>query len=102
MMTMTKRIAFAAFAGPIAVLAAASLTAMPASAATSKQKQETCKFGADHQKLTGAKRKAFMTKCLSSKNDPTGPAQGAAQGASQGAAKPAANPDSKDADDEEK
>jgi hypothetical protein len=43
-----------------------------------------------------------MTKCLSSKNDPTGPAQGAAQGASQGAAKPAANPDSKDADDEEK
>jgi hypothetical protein len=94
MMTMTKRIAFAAFAS----LAAASLTAMPASAATSKQKQETCKFGADHQKLTGAKRKAFMTKCLSSKNDPTGPAQGA----SQGAAKPAAAPANKDADDEEK
>ena len=45
MMTMTKRIAFAAFAG----LAAASLAAMPATAATSKQKQDTCKFGADHQ-----------------------------------------------------
>jgi predicted alpha/beta hydrolase family esterase len=90
MMTTTKRIAFAAFAG----LAAASLIAMPASAATTKQKQDTCKFGADHQKLTGAKRKAFMTKCLSSKNDPTGPAQGA----SQGAAKPAANTEDK-ADD---
>jgi hypothetical protein len=88
MMTMTKRIAFAAFAG----LAAASLAAMPATAATSKQKQDTCKFGADHQKLTGAKRKAFMTKCLSSKNDPTGPAQGA----SQGAAAPAAAPGSDD------
>jgi hypothetical protein len=90
MMTMTKRIAFAAFAG----LAAASLIAMPASAAATKQKQDTCKFGADHQKLTGAKRKAFMTKCLSSKNDPTGPAQGT----SQGAAKPAANTEDK-ADD---
>ncbi|MGE0064084.1 MAG: PsiF family protein [Xanthobacteraceae bacterium] len=87
-MTMTKRIAFAAFAG----LVVASFAAMPASAATSKQKQDTCKFGADHQKLTGAKRKAFMTKCLSSKNDPTGPAQGA----SQGAAAPAAAPISDD------
>jgi hypothetical protein len=94
---MTKRIAFAAFAAPIAILAAASFVAMPAGAATTKQKQDTCKFGADHQKLTGAKRKAFMTKCMSSKNDPTGPATGA----SQGAAKPATNTDNK-ADDDEK
>jgi predicted alpha/beta hydrolase family esterase len=85
MMTTTKRIAFAAFAG----LAAASLIAMPASAATTKQKQDTCKFGADHQKLTGAKRKAFMTKCLSSKNDPTGPATGTKPAATSGGAAPA-------------
>ena len=77
-MTMTTRIAFAAFAG----LAAASLTAMPAAAATSKQKQETCTFGADHQKLTGAKRKAFMAKCMSNKDDPRGTATGTTQGAS--------------------
>lgn len=66
---------------PIVVAAVAALMALaphapPAAAATAKQKQETCKFGADHQKLTGAKRQAFMTKCMSSKNDPTGPAQG--------------------------
>jgi hypothetical protein len=95
MMTMTKRIAFAA----VASLAAASFVATPASAATTKQKQDTCKFGADHQKLTGAKRKAFMTKCMSSKNDPTGPAQGASQGA---AKPPTATTDSKDAGGEEK
>jgi hypothetical protein len=46
----------------------------PASALTAKQKMETCKFGADDQKLAGAKRKAFMTKCMSSKNDERGPA----------------------------
>ena len=31
----------------------------PASAATPKQKMETCKFGADDQKLQGAARKKF-------------------------------------------
>ena len=31
----------------------------PAFAATSKQKMETCKFGADDQKLTGAERKSL-------------------------------------------
>ena len=81
----TKRLALAAFAA----LATVSLVAAPASAANTKEKQETCAFGADHQKLTGAKRKAFMTKCMSSKNDPTGPAQGG-QGA-QGAAAPKQN-----------
>ena len=30
----------------------------PAFAATSKEKMETCKFGADDQKLTGAARKS--------------------------------------------
>jgi hypothetical protein len=50
------------------------LLATPASAITAKEKQETCKVGADSQQLTGAKRKTFMAKCMSNKNDPRGPA----------------------------
>lgn len=50
------------------------LLASPALAVTKAQKMETCKFGADDQKLEGAKRKAFMAKCMSSKDDPRGPA----------------------------
>jgi hypothetical protein len=50
------------------------LLAMPASALTKAQKMETCKFGADDQKLTGAKRKTFIAKCMSNKNDKRGPA----------------------------
>ena len=44
------------------------LLASPASAITAKQKMETCKFGADDQKLTGAKRNAFIKKCMSRRN----------------------------------
>ena len=33
---------------------------------------ETCTFGADDQKLTGAKRKAFMAKCMSNEDSPRG------------------------------
>ena len=40
------------------------LLASPASAVTYKQKLETCKFGADDQKLTGTKRSAFIHKCM--------------------------------------
>jgi hypothetical protein len=36
-----------------------------ASALTPEQKMETCKFGADHQKLAGAKRKKFLAQCMS-------------------------------------
>ena len=50
------------------------LLATPASALTKAQKTETCNFGADDQKLTGAKRKAFIAKCMSNKNDQRGPA----------------------------
>ena len=51
------------------------LLASPASAAPTKaQKLETCKFGADDQKLTGAKRTAFLNKCMSNKDDKRGPA----------------------------
>jgi hypothetical protein len=50
------------------------LCAAPASAATQEQKMETCKFGADDAKLEGAKRKTFMAKCMSNRNDKRGPA----------------------------
>lgn len=52
------------------VLLAATLALLPAAAAapafaiTAKQRMETCKFGADDQKLTGAKRSAFIRKCM--------------------------------------
>ena len=32
------------------------------------QKMETCKFGADDQKLTGAKRNAFIKHCMAGGN----------------------------------
>ena len=45
------------------------LLASPASAAPTKaQKMETCKFGADDQKLEGAKRNAFIKKCMAQGN----------------------------------
>ena len=40
------------------------LVGTPASAITAQQKMETCKFGADDQKLTGAERKSFLSKCM--------------------------------------
>jgi hypothetical protein len=51
---------------------------VPAGAVTAKGKMETCKFGADDQKLTGAARTAFMTKCMANRNDPRGPGPGGA------------------------
>ena len=44
------------------------LLASPASAATKEQKMETCKFGADDQKLEGAKRNAFIKRCMAQGN----------------------------------
>jgi hypothetical protein len=49
------------------------LLASPASALTKAEKAETCKFGADDQKLEGAKRKAFIAKCMANRNDKRGP-----------------------------
>jgi len=58
-------------------IAAAGLAAMlvsggAAQAATSKQKAETCKFGADDQKLTGAARKKFLANCMANRDSPRG------------------------------
>jgi hypothetical protein len=56
--------------GVVAMMTMAGGT--PSLALTSKQKAETCKFGADNQKLTGAARKSFMAKCMSNQDSPRG------------------------------
>ena len=55
----------------IVVMMAAAAT--PASAITPAEKMETCKFGADDQKLEGAERKAFLSKCMA--NEKASPAK---------------------------
>ena len=57
---------------PTAVVFATLVLTAPALALTAKQKMETCKFGADDQKLQGAARNAFMKKCMSDKDEPHG------------------------------
>lgn len=49
------------------------LPVAPSVAVTAKQKMETCKFGADDQKLQGAARQAFLTKCMTNKDEPRKP-----------------------------
>ena len=58
---MLRKLALVAL---VPLLAAAS----PALAVTAKEKQETCKVGADSQELTGVKRSAFIRKCMAKGN----------------------------------
>lgn len=51
------------------------ISTTPASALTTAQKMETCKFGANDQKLTGAKRKTFLTRCMAKDDAPAKPAK---------------------------
>jgi hypothetical protein len=44
--------------------ALAILLPAPASAITAKEKMETCKFGADDQKLKGGHRTTFIKRCM--------------------------------------
>ncbi len=44
------------------------LAVTSAGAVTSQEKMETCKVGADSQQLEGAKRNAFIKKCMASGN----------------------------------
>ena len=44
------------------------LVATPAAAVTSQEKMETCKVGAESQQLEGAKRNAFIKKCMAKGN----------------------------------
>jgi type IV secretory pathway VirB10-like protein len=46
----------------------AMFIAAPASAATKEQKMETCKFGAENDKLEGKKRDDFIKKCMANAN----------------------------------
>ena len=48
----------------IGVLLLAAMLGAPAGALTSEEKLATCNFGADHQHLEGAARKAFIAKCM--------------------------------------
>jgi hypothetical protein len=45
-------------------LFAAFAFSAPAGAVTAKEKMETCKFGAQDQKLAGKEEKAFIKKCM--------------------------------------
>ena len=49
-------------------LVSAVLVATPAAAVTSEEKMETCKVGAQSQQLQGAKRDAFIEKCMAGGN----------------------------------
>jgi len=44
----------------------------PAAALTPEEKMETCKIGADAQKLTGAKRKRYLARCMADGDSPPG------------------------------
>ena len=44
------------------------LAATPSAAVTSQEKMETCKVGAESQQLQGAKRSAFIKKCMARGN----------------------------------
>ena len=50
--------------------AAIAFAGTPAFAVTAKEKMVTCKFGADDQKLAGAARKSFLTKCMANGDAP--------------------------------
>jgi hypothetical protein len=63
----------------IAALLATGLSGTTALAVTKNAKMETCKFGADEQKLQGAERKKFIDRCMSNKDDPRGPGPAAGQ-----------------------
>jgi hypothetical protein len=63
---MTARLTIAA------ALAAALLHVSPTWAATPQEKLDTCNFGADEKKLTGAARKAFIARCTSDQDSPRG------------------------------
>ncbi len=55
------------YAPLIALLPLLMLTS-PALSATKAQKMETCKFGAEHDNLTGKKRDDFIKKCMANAN----------------------------------
>lgn len=68
---------FRAFAAGVTLAIVVAALAAPAvgqqsSGASENDKMETCKFGAAEQKLTGAKERDFIRKCMA-KDDPPAP-----------------------------
>ena len=55
----------------VATIVAAAIAGTPSFAASSKQ--ETCKFGADAQRLKGPERAKFIKNCMADRDDPRGP-----------------------------
>jgi hypothetical protein len=53
---------------------AAMIASTPALAVSGKDKQATCKFGADSQHLKGSERAKFIKNCMANRDDPRGPA----------------------------
>jgi hypothetical protein len=58
----------------VATLFAAALASAQSFAVSAKDKQETCKIGADAQNLQGPDRARFMKNCMANRDDPRGPA----------------------------
>ncbi|HEV1999382.1 MAG TPA: hypothetical protein VGQ97_02720 [Xanthobacteraceae bacterium] len=44
----------------------------PATAVTAKEKMDTCKFGAEDQKLKGTAKQNFIKKCMANADAPEG------------------------------
>jgi psiF repeat len=53
------------------VVGVGMILSMPVAALTSEQKLKTCNFSADHQKLSGAARESFLSKCMADEDRPT-------------------------------
>lgn len=68
---MTARLTIAA-ALAAALLHLTPAFVAPAVAATPQEKLDTCNFGADEKKLTGAARKAYIARCTSDQDSPRG------------------------------
>lgn len=52
--------------------ALAVLPSAPAAALTAKEKMDTCKFGAEDQKLKGPAKQNFINKCMANADAPAG------------------------------
>jgi hypothetical protein len=78
------------------------LLATPAAAATPAQKMETCKYGAEHDSLTGAKKDAFIKKCMANANYEPAARREAMKKKPASAKKPAAAPAATEEEPEEK
>jgi hypothetical protein len=48
------------------------LPSAPAAALTAKEKMDTCKFGAEDQKLKGPAKQNFINKCMANADAPAG------------------------------